>query len=999
MKKTLPRKLLVAFCLATAMAPLNGAMAAIIPVGVISNERADIKVTGTVVDKAGIPVPGVSVQVKNSTNGTSTDADGRFSLTVSENAILVFQSVGFKSTEVSISGKTSLKITLQEDAKILDEVVVVGYGTQRKKDLTGAVTSISAKEFNKGPIVSPEQLIAGKVGGVQVTSNGGEPGAGSRIRIRGAASLSASNDPLIVVDGVPLDNKGVDGSASSLSFINPNEIETFSILKDASAAAIYGSRASNGVILITTKKGNKGDKFKVGFSSIESFAQKTGTVDVLSPDQLRKAVMEHGSATQQALLGSANTNWQNQIYQDAISHDNNLSFSGGIKNLPYRFSVGYLGQQGILKTSEIKRTSASLNLNPRLFQDHLKIDLNLKGTMNKSQFADNGAISAAVAFDPTKPVYDPGNPFGGFYEDLLAGNLNTLAPRNPLGTLMQKEDIADVKRTISNLQLDYKFHFLPELRANANLGYDYSETEGNKFQTLTFATANNIKGRSEKYAQIKNNKLFEFYLNYIKEVKSINSRFDLTGGYSYQDWIRENPKYASFYGNGTEIANSKGNPFKTQNTLLSFYGRLNYAFMDRYLVTASIRRDGSSRFAPDVRWGLFPSVALAWKISDEAFLKNSNVLSDLKLRVGYGETGQQDITDNDYSYLPIYTLSDGGAAYQFGGTSYNTYRANGYDPKIKWEQTTTSNIALDFGFLDGRISGSLDFYSKNTTDLLNKVPVPALQFLSNELVRNVGSLENKGIELVVNANPVRTKNFNWDLGFNVSHNQSKITKLNSVEDPKYIGVPVGGISGGVDNKIQIHTVGYAPFSFFVHKQVYDNAGKPIEGVYADLNDDGVVDANDRYHYKSPEPTVSLGFNSQFAYKQWNLGFALRANLGNYMYNNVNSNSPYKAFSFSNYLTNVSSDVLNSNFTDYQLTSDYYVENASFLRMDNINLGYTFKNILNNKVNMRLTANAQNVFVVTKYKGLDPEFSGGSAGIDNNFYPRARVFSMGVNLDF
>ena len=953
-------------------------------------------VSGTVTDNASKGLPGVSITIKDQNIGTQTDMNGNFTLTVPETAkTLVFSSVGFQSQELELGSSSTVSVILTPSTASLNEVVIVGYGTARKKDLTGSVTAINARDFNKGPNTTPEQLISGKVAGVQITSNGGAPGSGSRIRIRGGSSLNASNDPLIVIDGVPVDNGSISGSANPLNFINPNDIESFNILKDASATAIYGSRASNGVIIITTKKGSKGP-LRVNFNTVASVSRRAGEVEVLDGDQFRKSVQEHGTPEQIELLGAQNTDWQDLIYQDAFSSDNNLSLTGAIGNLPFRVSGGYLSQEGILKTSKLDRISGAINLNPKFLDNHLSIDMNVKASQNKSRFANEGAIGAAVAFDPTQPVYEKTyTTLGGYWEwlDPATGEPNTLATRNPLSMLQQRNDQSEAFRSIGNIQFDYKFHFLPELRANLNLGYDYSKGEGTVFTPPTSASAYYVQGSTSRYEQEKKNKLLEFYLNYAKDLDNINSRIDITGGYSYQDWMNESPGFPVKQGIGDLPAS---NPFKTQNTLISFFGRANYNYDDRYLLTATVRRDGSSRFSPDTRWGLFPSAALAWRINNESFLQNVQALSDLKLRLGYGVTGQQDVF-NDYPYLPRYTLSDQTALYSFGGQFYNTLRPEGYDANIKWEETQTWNAGLDFGFLNNRIGGSIDYYFKKTKDLLAVISVPAGSNLTNRILTNVGNIENKGIEIVLNGTPVQNSKFRWDANFNLTFNKSEITNLSKVEDPDAVGILVGGIAGGVGNTIQVHTVGYNPYSFYVYQQVYDQQGKPVEGLYADRNADGVVDEQDKYRYKSPEPTTFLGFSSQFSYQNWFGSFTLRGNFNNYVVNNVSSsNGAYKAFAFSNYLTNVSSSVLESNFNDYQLFTDYYVENASFVRMDNITAGYNFGRLWNEKVGVRVSATVNNAFVISKYSGLDPEIAG---GIDNNMYPRPRVFSLGVNLDF
>lgn len=966
---------------------------------------AEIRVSGQVTSETGEGLPGVTVLVKGTTRGTNTDTQGRYTLAVpDERAVLVYSFVGYLSQEIVVGSRSAIDVKLAPDTKSLTEVVVVGYGTTRRKDLTGSIATVSSKDFVQGQVTNPEQLVAGKIAGVQITSNGGAPGAGGTIRIRGGSSLNASNDPLIVIDGVPLDNSGISGSPNALNLINPNDIETVTVLKDASATSIYGSRASNGVLIITTKKGIQGDKLHVNVSSQFSLANKTKQINVLSAGELTNLVNTQGTAAQKAFLGTANTDWQKAIYQTGLTTDNNASVTGSLANIPFRVSGGYLNQTGILKTSKLERFSGSIGLTPTLFDKHLRIDINLKGTIAHNRFADQSAIGSAAAFDPTQPIYSGNTNYGGYYEWLQNGGTpNPFATRNPVGLLNLKNDVSTVNRSIGNVQFDYKFHFLPELRANLNVGYDISKGSGNTFIPALAASQFTRGGSNNLYAQNKTNKLLEFYLNYAKDLKAIRSRVEVLGGYSYQDFIRENPAYPDVTAEGTVVTPAAAFPFKTQNTLVSFYGRLNYTYNGKYLFTATLRDDGSSRFSPNNRWGLFPSAALAWRIKDESFLKNSHAVSDLKLRVGYGVTGQQDIspanstnTYYDYPYLARYTIGQSAAQYQFGNQFYTTLRPEGYDANIKWESTTTYNAGLDYGFLDGRISGSIDVYQKKTKDLLSVIPVAAGSNLTNQILTNVGNLENKGVEFAINGGLIRRKGFTWDVNFNVTYNQNKITKLTQVADPTFQGNPAGAISGGVGNMVQIQSVGYTTNAYYVYKQVYDNAGKPIEGLYADLNGDGKITADDRYRYQSPNPKVYFGFSSNLAYRQFSLAFTMRSNLGNYVYNNVNSGLGVFNVSSPTYLSNVTADALKTGFHTYQYFSDYYIQNASFLRMENVTLGYDASRITNNKLNLRFTLAAQNLFVITKYTGLDPEISG---GIDNNFYPRARTVTAGVNIGF
>jgi len=975
-------------------------------------------ITGKVTNgKDGAGVPSVSVRIKGTKAGTQTSADGSFRINAPANSTLVFSSIGFAAEEVSVSGKTSIDVVLQPGATDLNTVVVIGYGTRQKKDLTGSVTQVSSKDFQKGSITTPEQLIAGKVAGVSIISNSGQPGSGSTIRIRGGSSLTASNDPLIVIDGIPLDRtrnsdgtSSISGSSDPLSFINSNDIESFTVLKDASAAAIYGTRAANGVIIITTKKGKSG-KLKVNFTSVNSLSVIDKTVDVLSGDQVRSIVNAQGTSAQKAMLGNANTDWQNQIYQKAFATDNNISFTGGIAKLPYRVSIGFLNQDGILKTDNLQKTSVALVLNPVLFDNHLKIDINLKGAMEKYRFANQGAIGTAIYFDPTQPVFSNSKRFGGYFEWLDAtGKPNNLAARNPIAQLYDRHDVSDAKRSIGNIQFDYKFHFLPDLHANLNLGYDVSQGTGTIFisdsSAIGYGDPTNASyiggGTNNYYKQTKQNTVAEFYLNYAKDFNSIKTHFDILGGYSYNNYLTTNYNYASYYANGKKVVNSDPNfPFdKPEHTLLSYFGRANLTYDNQFLLTGTIRRDGSSRFATDHKWGTFPSVALAWKMKEASFLKNNNVVSDLKLRLGYGITGQQDGIGN-YDFLSRYSLSNTGASYYFGNTAYQMYRPAGYNPNLKWEQTATTNVALDYGFANNRITGSIDFYLKKTSDLLNSIPAPSGTNFSAYVLANVGNMENKGVEFSINVQPIKNANVTWDVAFNATYNKNTITNLTIVpNDPNYIGFPTTNING-VQGFAFLNAVGGPKNTFYLYHQIYDKTtGMPLEGLFEDVNRDGIINENDKFKGESADPNVFLGFSTNVNYKKWIAGFVMRASFNNYVYNNIYSNNGrlnqiLGAQTTGNASTNYLTTLFKGN-TDQQLLSDYYVQNASFLRMDNINIGYNFGKILRNKASLGLNFSVQHVFTITNYTGLDPEISN---GVDNNFYPRPRVYAMGVNLDF
>jgi TonB-linked SusC/RagA family outer membrane protein len=956
-------------------------------------------VTGTVKNEAGAPLQSVSIKITGTNKGTVTNAQGRFSLTVTDAAQLVISSIGYDT--LLVKAQPVLSIVLKLAANALNDVVVIGYGTTRRKEVTGAVATVSAKDFQQGVIATPEQLIAGKVAGVSVTSNGGSPGAGSVIRIRGGASLNASNDPLIVVDGVPLSGNNIYGASNSLSLINPNDIASFTVLKDAAATAIYGSRASNGVIIITTKKGASGSPV-FNFNTQISLAKIARKMDVQSADSFRKYVDSLGNSTfdnvhtYKSLLGNAKTNWQDEIFQTAISTDNNLSITGAMKNLPYRLSLGYLDQQGILRTDHLQRLSGGISLSPRLLNDHLKVDINLKGAYNHTRFANNAAISSAVYFDPTQPVHAT-SPYGNYFEwasvDPNAGavTLNKLAPRNPVALLELYNNTSNVYRSYGNIQFDYKFHFLPELHANLNLGYDVAKGEGNT-SVPAFAAQNFLdSGQANKYSNQINNKVGEFYLSYTKDLKEIKSNLNVTAGYGYYNNLSTNDNYPGFRANGDTIPGSK--PLfavdKPENTLISYYGRLIYTFNNRYILAASIRTDGSSRFAPDVRWGTFPSLAFTWQVSRESFLQQVKALNDLKLRLSYGVTGNQDGIYN-YPYQSIYSLSGNGSAVQFGNSWYYMGTPAAYDAGIKWEQTATYNAGIDYGFLNNRINGSVDVYFKKTKDLLNTIPIPAGSNFSSTILTNVGNVENKGVELAINATVIKNSRFGWDVGFNAAWNENKITNLTATKDSTYPGTLTGN---GV---IQINTVGYQANSFYVYHQQYAN-GKPVEGVYADINNDGTINQKDLYRYKSPFPKFTFGFSSQFTYGKWALNTVLRANVGNYMYNGITTGA-VKANILNplGYLANSLNDIYNTGFINGQVQSDYYIQNASFLKMDNLGIAWNAGKILHDKVGLRFTANCQNVFTITKYRGLDPEIYG---GIDNTIYPRARIFVLGANLQF
>ena len=970
----------------------------------------EIQVKGQVVDDKGEEITGAAVKVKETSQGVITDINGNFTVKAPKNGHLIISFLGYTTKTVALaSAQFPLKVVLSESSLALKEVVVVGYGSMQKKDLTGSIASINEKNFQKGAISTASDLLVGKVAGVQITPDG-SPGAGGRIRIRGGASLNASNDPLIVIDGVPIENSAVSGAPSILSSLNPQDIASMNVLKDASATAIYGSRASNGVIMITTKRGKVGQKTQIAVSVQNSLSQPARYVNVLSASDYR-ALIQRISPSTANKLGSASTDWQREIYQLAYGGDYNVSVSGATGKLPYRISAGFYHQEGVLKTDKMNRFSGDISLNPRLLDNHLSIDASVKLSATHNRFANKEAIGAAVQFDPTRPVRDNDPkfaPYGGYWTQLDGTNLQKLAPKNPVALLEQKEDVSDVFRTISNLKLDYKVHFLPELKLNMNLGYDYASGKGHviipensslEWQRFTLKTTGQPdvlkSGKNNTYEQQKRSLLFDFYANYAKELQSLHSRIDVMAGYSYQDWKTNVHNMPDYTYDKTIVSKPVFEYDYPQNTLVSFYGRLNYSLLDRYLFTATVRADGSSRFSKDNRWGIFPALAFAWRVKEESFLKNVSWIDDLKLRLGYGVTGQQDGIGN-YNYLAFYSLSTNTNRYQLGNTFYNMMRPIAYDENIHWEQTATYNAGLDFSFIKGRLSGTLDFYEKRTTDLLNEIPTPAGANFSNRILTNVGNITSKGFELAISATPVQTDRLTWDVSYNISSNSTRITKLNAVDVPGYQGVPTGGVVGGTGTTVQIHSVGYAPSTFFVYKQKYDAAGKPLEGQYEDLNKDGVINEQDKYRAHNPEPKVLMGLSTTLTFDRWSLSTSLRGSIGNYIYDNVSSlmATHQAVLNSGGYFRNTTPEINKSNFqnnNDKQFISDYYLHKASFVKMDNLTLGYDFGRILG-KASLRASATVQNVFTLSPYKGLDPERS-----IDFSLYPIPRTYSLNLSL--
>ena len=955
-------------------------------------------ITGSVIDKSsGEAMPGVTVVIKGTTSGGITDMAGSFSIKAESGQTLVFSFIGYNTQEYLLANEGVVNIQLASTLQDIDEVVVIGYGTVKKEDATGSVAAVAADDFQQGAITSPQSLIVGKTPGVVVTTNDGQPGAGATIRIRGGSSLNASNDPLIVIDGLPMDSEEMSGVSNPLSLINPNDIESFSILKDASATAIYGSRASNGVILITTKKGTS-DKLKVSYNGFVSFAKAPDFIDVLTGDQMRAVVQDRVDnygldEAALALLGDANTDWQDEVYRTAISTDHNFSLMGNFAGIPVRASVGRTIENGILEESNMKRTTLSINAVPTFFDGDLKVTINAKGMDINNDFSNDEAIGGAMQFDPTQPITNGNTLYGGYTawttDGEIDGAANNIGTHNPVALIKFKDNTSDAYHFIGNVQFDYKLPFLEGLKANLNMGLDYAESEGknNNDERASWGWRE-LNENIQDYSDMRNNKLLNLYLSYNKNFGDHN--VDIVGGYEWQHFYRKS--YNANKGWDADEWYSEVTQ-KSENYLVSFFGRMNYNYGSKYLLTATLRADGSSRFSEDTRWGYFPAFAAAWRLSEEGFIKGINAISNLKLKVGYGITGQQDISDNYYPYLPIYEQSVEGAYYYFDGEFIPTLRANSFDPDIKWEETTTINFGLEFGLFKNRLTGSFDLYQRKTEDLISTIPIAAGVNNSNYLTTNVGSLKNDGIEAELNWRIISKEDMFLEFGANISANTNEITALGGQS------FNAGTIQGGTGNQVQYNTEGFARNTFYLFQQLYDENGKPIEGEYYDRVGDGNVTGNNdnKFLLGNPDPDYVLGINSKFGYKKFDFSFAGRYSKGNYVYNNIHSqNAIYQDIYRSGFTRNLSSAVLKTNFATAQYWSDYYLEDASFFRMDNISLGYSFDKFVNNKVSGRVSFTVNNAFVITDYSGLDPEVED---GIDDNIYPRPRIFMVGLNLNF
>lgn len=970
------------------------------------NLLAQSTLSGTVTDKAsGQPLPGVNVVVEGSNNGVSTDFDGKYQLTnLKSGDNVVFSYVGYQSATVKFTGQSSANVVLTEDANQLQEVVVqVGYGSVKKKDATGAVAVLGTKDFNKGANVTVENLLSGRIAGVTINSGGGAPGSGTQIRIRGGSSLFANNDPLIVVDGLPLSNTTNTGSTSALGGINPNDIESFTILKDASATAIYGSRAANGVIIITTKRGSK--NLSVDYNFQYGSGHKIRNINVFGANDFRELIATYQPEfvdPDDYQLGSHDTNWQDEIYRRTDYVDQNVSLRGNLfGTIPARLSVGNTYQEGLRLTNDYTRNTISTSLNPSFFKDHLKFRVNANFTNEKSRFAD-GVEGTAILFDPTQPVYDPTSPFGGFFEYYgMVGDTpvpTALAPRNPVAQLMQTYDTGFQDRIYGNFETDYKFHFLPELRAVVNLGFDQSRGKrtrlvngGNRVASSP-SNGDVFYGTDETSERLLINRLMDGYLVYNKTFNKLATEFQ--AGYSYQKF--ESKAYQTNNVNNPTYAGPTID-IKTDLVLVGFFGRANFTYDDKYLLTLSYRRDGTSRFGEDNRWGNFPAAAFAWKMNQE-FFKDSKTVTDLKLRLGYGVTGQQDIGENNADdWLQVIQTGDNNSQYYFGPTPYPLAISQYYNPGIKWEETTTYNVGLDLGLFD-RVNASVDVFYKLSEDLLIPAAIPDGSNFSNAGYQNIGDMSTKGVELGISADVVKTEKVTWNLNFNFTKFERRIEDLALDTD-----IFVNGGFGGTGTTVAIHSEGWTPNSFFLYKQLYDTAGHPIEGAFADLNGDGIISDSDRYIRDNPDPDATFGLASNLIVGNFDFSFNARASVGNHVFNAVDATkAQYGFLNFNGFPSNVPTSVVDTNFlvnnNGRTVLSDNYIEDASFLRVDNITVGYTFPKWLGEtKSSLRLSFGVQNAFILTKYSGLDPEIN--NNGIDNTIYPRQRTYLFGANIKF
>ena len=983
-------------------------------------------IKGQVKDASGEPIMGATITVNGKAVGI-TDMDGNFSVDAAPGTNLTFTYLGM--TPKTIKATSNMMITLVDDQKSLNEVVVIGYGRAKKNDLTGSVTAIKPDEMSKGITSSASDMLVGKIAGVDVQTGGGQPGTGAQIRIRGGASLNASNDPLYVIDGLAIDNNTNKGMSNVLAMINPNDIESFTVLKDASATAIYGSRASNGVIIITTKKGRSGQKPSVTYNGDVTLSTIQKKYEVMNASEYKQALTNLGIDTNG--LGTADTDWQDEIFRTAISTNHNVSIQGGLKNMPYRVSLGFEDNNGIVKTTWMKRFNTSINVAPTFLDKHLNVNFTAKYMFEKDRYAKVGdAIGGALTMDPTQSVYGDGDIYkfvGGYYQYMQAAKdisdpnwtsiAKTQVPQNPVAVLNNYKCIAKSNDISGNFEVDYKIHGFEDLHLHAAIGAQY--TDGKQDENISkYSFSNNYYGYAgydHAYKYSIEGKAFAEYAHKfgVHDIDIMagaeQSHYHRTG-YNYGTGTDEylkasNPIYEETEGKWNyehDPVRKDDEMWRTHNSLVSYFGRLNYNLLDRYLFTATFRADGSSRFRKGKKWGYFPAAAFAWKINNEPFLKDVKWLDELKLRLGWGKTGQQNGID-DFYYSTLYRVSNGYAQYPFGDKYYQTLRPTASNPDLTWEKTTTYNAGLDFTALNGRFGVNVDGYYRKTTDLLASVAIAGGTNFGDQLLKNIGSLENYGIELAFNVKPIVTKDFIWDVTYNVGWNHNEITELEAgLQDWVWTGDKV---SRGNNTKIQVNKVGQPINSFYVYQQIYDENGKPIEGAYVDRNGNGTIDDDDRYCYKSPAPDVIMGFTTKFIYKNWDFSAAFHASFGNYVYYDfLNDKAVLADINKDGLYRNTTTEAVNLGFTgktsNATNTSDYFVRNASYLKCSNMTLGYSFPALIKvgaEKIcNGRIFFTVQNPFIITKYKGIDPEVS---SGIDSNPYPRPISFQLGLNLNF
>ncbi|WMN11232.1 SusC/RagA family TonB-linked outer membrane protein [Marivirga salinae] len=955
-------------------------------------------VSGTVTDAStNETLPGTSVRIKGTSQGTTTSLDGEFKLEVSAEDVLVFSFIGYKKQEIEVGARSVIDVQMQEDISQLGEVVVVGYGQQEEKDVTGVVSTVKEESFNRGQIASPERLITGKIAGVDVTPGNTRAG-GAGITIRGVGSINAQSQPLVVVDGVPINNDGSSGTRNANNFINPADIESVTVLKDASATAIYGSRGAAGVILYTTKSGKKGEN-TVTYDGSFTFSEILREPDFLSTQNFRNAVRQF-SPQNENRLGESDTDWFNEVTRSTLSQNHNLSFSGATEKINYLVSVNHMDNKEVIKGDRNQVTRLSMRLKTTVLNDHLDITFNTKNALTNDEYKPN-VVGTAVSFDPTRPVYDPeAEEFGGYYE----WNESSIDPINPVSTIEQTQSIGENRRSFNSINFDLKIPGVEGLTLSATGSYDLRNGQNKVFEPFTLRNDNR-----DGYMQRSTNNAYTTTLfstlNYNRSFGA--SDLDILGGYEFQEVFSETTGYEGI--NLTDDSKSFNDPtviprefidlyraFPITNQLQSYFGRVNYSYDDKYLLTVTGRMDGSTRFGFGNKYGFFPSAALGWRVIEEDFFQGlTGVFNDLKLRVGWGQTGNQNI--GDYRYDKFYFLSDASATYQFGDEYIQLLRPTAVDPNIQWERLISTNIGVDFSLMKGRLSGSLDVYDKTTDQLLYNVPVPAATNVGDRVITNIGEMNNKGIELALNYIAIDNEKFGLDLNYNFTYNQNTIVKLDNEIDENSPGIQVGGITGDIGRTIQVLQVGKPISTFYSYNHLYDDAGNPLTGgtnsIYEDINNDEQINENDLQTQGVAIHPIFTNLSSNMRYGNFDLTFTLRAKIGGQTYNNTASANGWSGrLTEAQILNNLHESVIETGFQNRQLLSNYYIENSSFLKLDNLSIGYNFNQI--EDFRLRLYGTVQNMLPISGYSGLDPEVQ-----IDNNIYPPSTAFIFGINAKF